>query len=54
MRENNLLDKTVNIPELAKMTKNYTGAEIQAVCRAANQFALFSEDTLKQLESQAN
>jgi SpoVK/Ycf46/Vps4 family AAA+-type ATPase len=32
------------------MTKNYTGAEIEAVCRSARQFALFSEDTLKELE----
>jgi vesicle-fusing ATPase len=51
LREHNLLDNDVNIQKLALLTKNYTGAEIQAVCRAANQFALFTDDTLKQLES---
>jgi len=52
MRDNNLIDKDVHIEKLAKLTKNYTGAEIQAVCRAANQFALFSDETLQNLEKQ--
>jgi vesicle-fusing ATPase len=28
------------------MTNNYTGAEIEAVCRSANSFALFKQDEL--------
>ena len=41
MRTNNLLYKDVNFDELAARTKNYTGAEIEAVCRSATSFALF-------------
>ena len=41
MRKNNLLAKDVDINKLATITKNYTGAEIEAVCRSANSFALF-------------
>jgi SpoVK/Ycf46/Vps4 family AAA+-type ATPase len=32
MRKNDVLDKDVNIDDLAIMTKNYTGAELEAVC----------------------
>ena len=28
---------------MAELTKNYTGAEIEAVCRSATSFALFKE-----------
>ena len=50
LTDNKLLGEDVNLQTLASMTKNYTGAEIEAVCRSARQFALFSEDTLKELE----
>lgn len=43
MRENKLLSADVDIQKLAEMTKNYTGAEIEAVCRSATSFALFKE-----------
>lgn len=46
MRKNNLLAKDVDINKLASMTKNYTGAEIEAVCRSANSFALFKQEEL--------
>ena len=41
MKKNNLLGEDVNINKLAEVTKNYTGAEIEAVCRSATSFALF-------------
>jgi len=28
MKDNNLIDKDVNLDKMAKLTKNYTGAEI--------------------------
>ena len=45
-RKNGLLGDDVNIEKLAKMTKNYTGAEIEAVCRSATSFALFKDTNL--------
>lgn len=50
LRENNLLANDVDLTVLAQNTKNYTGAEIQAVCRSANSFALFDEEVIKTLE----
>jgi len=35
MKENDLLEDDVDISELAEMSNNYTGAEIEAVCRSA-------------------
>ena len=49
MRKNNLLAKDVDLQKLAQMSNNYTGAEIEAVCRSANSFALFKQDELDQL-----
>ena len=43
MRKNNLLGKDVDLEKLALSTKNYTGAEIEAVCRSASSFALFDD-----------
>ena len=40
MRKNNLLDPDVSLEELAEHMKNYTGAEIEAVVKSANSFAL--------------
>ena len=41
MRENNFLGPDVDIPRLAAMTKNYSGAEIEAVVKSASSFAFF-------------
>lgn len=41
MKKNNLLANDVDLNYLAAQTKNYTGAEIEAVCRSATSFALF-------------
>jgi len=41
MKKNNLLANDVDLHQLAAQTKNYTGAEIEAVCRSATSFALF-------------
>lgn len=49
MRKNNLLDDTIDFDKLAKETKNYTGAEIEAVCRAATTFALFKDLDMKDI-----
>ena len=43
MLKNKLLASDVDILKLAEFTKNYTGAEIEAVCRSATSFALFKE-----------
>lgn len=40
MRENKLLGSDVDIKEMAKLLKNYTGAEIEAIVKSANSFAL--------------
>ncbi|KAF2457559.1 P-loop containing nucleoside triphosphate hydrolase protein [Lineolata rhizophorae] len=39
MRKNNVLDPDVDIYELAKMTKNFSGAEITGLVKAASSFA---------------
>ena len=39
MRKNNILDPSVNISELARLTKNFSGAEISGLVRAAGSFA---------------
>ena len=44
MRKHDLLAKDVNLDQLAQVTKNYTGAEIEAVCRSATSFAIFKID----------
>lgn len=44
MRKNHLLDPSVNVEELAHLTKNFSGAEISGLVRAAASFA-FSRNT---------
>jgi vesicle-fusing ATPase len=44
-----LLERDVDLAELARLTKNYTGAEIEAVCRSAISFALFKEEELSKM-----
>lgn len=41
MKKNDLLDDDVDLEFLANATKNYTGAEIEAVCRSATSYTLF-------------
>lgn len=40
MRENKVMGVDVNLEELAKITKNYTGAEIEAVVKSATTWAI--------------
>ena len=40
MKNNKLLGKDVNLKKLANILKNYTGAEIEAIVKSANAFAL--------------
>uniref|UniRef100_A0A6G1SMT4 Vesicle-fusing ATPase n=1 Tax=Aceria tosichella TaxID=561515 RepID=A0A6G1SMT4_9ACAR len=40
MRKKNLLDQSVDLEELAEHTKNYTGAEIAGLVKAANTLAI--------------
>jgi vesicle-fusing ATPase len=39
MKSNGFMDADVNIPELARLTKNFSGAEISGLVRAASSFA---------------
>ncbi len=41
MREHRLLAPDVDLKELAALTNNYSGAEIESVARSATSFALF-------------
>lgn len=45
MRSNGKLGADVNIEELARRTKNYTGAEIESVCKSATSYALYAENS---------
>ena len=54
MRENNLLADDVDFDLLSSMTKNYTGAEISAVCRGATSFALFKDVDLSTIGNKGN
>ncbi len=40
MRTEGLLDKDVDLDKLARVTKNYTGAEIEAVVKNASSYAM--------------
>ncbi|KAG8965470.1 transport between ER and Golgi ATPase protein [Tulasnella sp. 419] len=39
MRENGVMDRDVNLPELAGLTKNFSGAEINGLVKSATSFA---------------
>ena len=49
MKTNDLIADDVDFDKLSAMTKNYTGAEIEAVCRGATSFALFKDLDLSTL-----
>ena len=40
MAKSKLLSPDVDLAQIAKLTKNYTGAEIEAIVKSANSFAL--------------
>lgn len=40
MKENNLLSDDINFDELALLTKNFTGAELEGLCNSASSFAI--------------
>jgi vesicle-fusing ATPase len=40
MAEKKLLGADIDLLELAQLTKNYTGAELEAVVKSASSFAL--------------
>ncbi|GMM57443.1 AAA family ATPase [Maudiozyma humilis] len=40
MRENNMMDTDVDLAELAKLTKNFSGAEIEGLVKSASSFAI--------------
>jgi len=52
MKQNDLLADDINFEKLGAETKNYTGAEIEAVCRSATSYALFKDTDLSQLGHQ--
>lgn len=52
MKANGLLANDVDLNELASITKNYTGAEIEAVCGSARSFALFGHEEQKDIAAQ--
>lgn len=39
MRENKIMEKDVSLPELAALTKNFSGAEINGLVKSATSFA---------------
>lgn len=42
MRDNGRLDSDVNLSELAKVTKNFSGAELEGLIKSASSFALYN------------
>jgi SpoVK/Ycf46/Vps4 family AAA+-type ATPase len=49
MRRNNLIDDNVDSEKLARLRKNYTGVEIEAVCRSANSYVQFKNIDLNNI-----
>lgn len=56
MADNKLLESDVNFDELAALTKNYTGAELEGLCNSASSFAIYEQrgDELGKMASNAN
>lgn len=48
----NLLANDVNIPELARIAKNYTGAEIEAVVKNASSYAMTKGNNIMDFSKQ--
>lgn len=58
MKDNNLISDDINFDELASLTKNFTGAELEGLCNSATSFAIGqytkSENLAKVDENVAN
>jgi len=50
MKDNGLLGDSVDLEKLAKLTKNYSGAEIEGVVKSASGFALFEGTTMASIQ----
>ena len=46
LKEESLLAKNVDLPEIATMAKNYTGAEIEAVVKNAASYAMTKDNDI--------
>jgi len=53
-RKNGLLESDVDLDSMAARTKNYTGAEIEAVCKSAVSWALGEMLTAEDLNADKN
>ncbi len=51
MKENGLLGDTVNLEELAHLTNNYSGAEIEGVVKSASASALFEGTSMTSIQA---
>ncbi|CAH6420973.1 AAA family ATPase [uncultured virus] len=51
MKDNNNLDKSVDLVELSKLTKNYTGAELEGLIKIASSYVLDENIDKKNLEN---
>jgi len=50
MKENGLLGETVNLEELSKVCKNFSGAEIEGLVKSAAAFALFEGTSMASIQ----
>ena len=50
MEESGVLGSDVDVKKLAKLTKNYSGAEIEGVVKSASSFTLFEGTNMKSIE----
>lgn len=48
------MDDSIDFDKLAETTKNYTGAEIEAVCRSAISFSLFKDLDVNDIKNNNN
>lgn len=56
MADNKLLESDVDFDELAALTKNYTGAELEGLCNSASSFAIYEQrgEELGKMANNAN
>ncbi len=50
MVKNGVMGKDVNLTELASLTKNYTGSEIEGVVKAASSYVFFRAVNMKNFD----
>lgn len=51
MKTNGFLDKSVDTSQIAKIAKNYTGAELEGVVKSAQSFALEKWKSSQEIKS---